>query len=241
MRWREGADEWRDLVHDLDARAGAEPTPEQEARMLQRIEALQTATERRDPSALRGAKGLGALGLLGLALLATFAALRPAVKRATPERATPREERSEDVRAPRGADDGIAPHAPEVEERAPREEAPATQPAQRPKRRSVPRARPIDDAPRDGASDPTAELVLLTRARRVLLIDPARSLALIGEHATRYPRGQFAEEREVLAVEALSRAGDHKAARARGESFLRAHPRSAHGVRMRALLADLPQ
>lgn len=61
-----------------------------------------------------------------------------------------------------------------------------------------------------------------------------------GALASQLPRSQFqgvfAEEREVLAVEALIRAGKAEAARARGERFLRAHPKSAHRVRLEELL-----
>jgi hypothetical protein len=84
-----------------------------------------------------------------------------------------------------------------------------------------------------------AELALLTRARRVLLIEPARSLALADEHARGYPHGVFAEEREVLAVEALIRSSQLRKGKERGDRFLHTHPQSAHGVRMRELLRPL--
>ena len=70
-----------------------------------------------------------------------------------------------------------------------------------------------------GASDPAAELALLMRARRVLLTTPLRTLELTEEHARDYPHGAFAEEREVLAIEAMVRADQREqAARVRGAS-----------------------
>jgi hypothetical protein len=70
-------------------------------------------------------------------------------------------------------------------------------------------------------------------ARRVLLHDPARSLELVDEHERSYPRGMFAKEREVLAVEALIRANRGQEGSERGERFLSSHQNSAHGMRMR--------
>jgi hypothetical protein len=64
----------------------------------------------------------------------------------------------------------------------------------------------------------------------------SRCLTLIDEHARLYPHGAFAEEREVLAVEALIRAGMRQAGEVRGERFLREHESSAHAVRVRDLL-----
>ena len=86
------------------------------------------------------------------------------------------------------------------------------------------------------ASDPAAELALLSRARRVLTSSPARTLALTTEHAQTYPRGVFAEEREVLAIEALVRAGQTEQAKARATAFTKAHPRSAHLERIGVIL-----
>ena len=48
-----------------------------------------------------------------------------------------------------------------------------------------------------------AELALLKRARVSVRSDPARALALTAEHAARFAAGTFAEEREVIAIEAL--------------------------------------
>ena len=86
------------------------------------------------------------------------------------------------------------------------------------------------------APDPAGELALLVRARRVLLADPARTLALTEQHLRDYPQGAFAEEREVLAIESLVRTGEKERARARMQRFASGFPNSTHLSRIRALL-----
>lgn len=81
-----------------------------------------------------------------------------------------------------------------------------------------------------------AELALLVRARRVVLSTPLRTLELTEQHARLYPRGAFAEEREVLAIEALVRADQKAEAAARTRRFRRSFPRSTHGAQLEALL-----
>jgi hypothetical protein len=53
-------------------------------------------------------------------------------------------------------------------------------------------------------------------------------LSLTREHARRFPQGALAQEREVIAIEALSRLGRTEAARQRGTQFERQYPGSAH-------------
>lgn len=89
-------------------------------------------------------------------------------------------------------------------------------------------------------SDPAAELSILTRARRLLASAPEQSLALTEEHRSHYPKGVFAEERELLAVEALVKLARPADAQTRGRVFLRTHPGSAHGERVRVLLEPSP-
>jgi hypothetical protein len=53
------------------------------------------------------------------------------------------------------------------------------------------------------SSPPSAnEGALLLQARRVLVSDPARALALVQEHANEFPRSQLAPERDRIAAEA---------------------------------------
>jgi hypothetical protein len=87
------------------------------------------------------------------------------------------------------------------------------------------------------ASDPSAELALLRRARRALAVTPHRALALAAEHSDKYPRGVFAEERELIAIEALA-VIDRAAAKARARTFALDHPHSVHAARIQVLLAE---
>ena len=72
------------------------------------------------------------------------------------------------------------------------------------------------------------EVTLLDSARSALATDPGRALALTQEHMRRFPHGALAQEREVIAIEALSRMGQMDAARNRGNQFERRYPGSAH-------------
>lgn len=87
-------------------------------------------------------------------------------------------------------------------------------------------------------SSPEAELGLLVPARKLVAVEPARALALVERHRARFAHGVFAEEREVLAVEALVRLGRGQEARARAARFARAHPASAQRARLDALLGN---
>lgn len=88
----------------------------------------------------------------------------------------------------------------------------------------------------EGSGSLVDELALLQRARRILLKDPARALTLADEHARDYPRGVFAEERELLAVQALLATDQRAVAERRARRFARVHPSSVHAHRMRVLL-----
>ncbi|MFO0610017.1 MAG: hypothetical protein U0324_43060 [Polyangiales bacterium] len=107
--------------------------------------------------------------------------------------------------------------------------APAPVPVALPSPAVVARPRP------QPAPDTLAEeLRLLNAARRALaahqLDDAARPLA---EHARRFPRGQLAEEREATAALVTCARGDRDASARAAERFLRAHPRSPQGPRVR--------
>jgi hypothetical protein len=86
------------------------------------------------------------------------------------------------------------------------------------------------------ASGPEAELDLVQRAQAALEHRPAATLALTEQHAQTYPRGIFAQEREVLAIEALLKLARRPAALARAEEFLARYPTSPHARRVRPLL-----
>ena len=85
------------------------------------------------------------------------------------------------------------------------------------------------------ASSVGAELSLLRDAHAALQSgDAARAVVLLDEHARRFPAGALGEERDaarIFALCALGRAGE---ARAAGDRFLAAYPRSPHGARVRS-------
>ncbi|HLV22252.1 MAG TPA: hypothetical protein VKZ49_15270 [Polyangiaceae bacterium] len=83
-------------------------------------------------------------------------------------------------------------------------------------------------APRTTPLRPGTEAQLLQSAQGALKSDPARALALTQEHRRRFPGGTLSQEREVIAIEALSRLGRTQEAGKRAEDFRRAHPGSVH-------------
>jgi hypothetical protein len=97
---------------------------------------------------------------------------------------------------------------------------------------------PTDDSPapakaqNDAPAALPSELSLIRAARNALSSDPGRALSLLDRHRQLYPSGQLAEEREVLAIDALRRLGRTQEADARARRFLTAHPQSAHRARL---------
>lgn len=89
---------------------------------------------------------------------------------------------------------------------------------------SAPEARPNGAAARPAES----EAELLERARRALASSPARALALTEQDRTRFPAGVLAQEREVIAIEALKRLGRSDEAARRAADFARRYPGSAY-------------
>jgi type IV secretory pathway VirB10-like protein len=73
-----------------------------------------------------------------------------------------------------------------------------------------------------------SEAALLQQAQAALKSDPARSLSLTQEHRRRFPKGALAQEREVIAIDALSRLGRSGEAGKRAEDFGKKYPGSAH-------------
>lgn len=69
---------------------------------------------------------------------------------------------------------------------------------------------------------------MLLRARTLLPRDPAAALAILDDHERAFPRGQLADEREFMAVDALRRLGRRAEADARGEALLRRSPSSPY-------------
>jgi hypothetical protein len=93
------------------------------------------------------------------------------------------------------------------------------------------------------AAAPTAprrepsEIELLGHAQDELASDPAATLDFAARHARRYPRGALAQEREVLAIDALLRLGRRADAEERAARFDASFPGSPHRRRIDVLLA----
>jgi len=81
------------------------------------------------------------------------------------------------------------------------------------------------------------ELELLESSQAALERDPRRALDLTEQHARAYPAGIFAQEREMLAIEALQKLRRRSEALTRARRFADAYPDSAHTRRLAPLLS----
>jgi hypothetical protein len=80
------------------------------------------------------------------------------------------------------------------------------------------------------------ELALIREAKVALGAHrPEAAREHLREHARRFPRGVFADEREVLDAEALCALGRRDEARRKARAFAKAHPDSPLGKRARTL------
>jgi hypothetical protein len=90
--------------------------------------------------------------------------------------------------------------------------------------------------PAQRPTDADEELRLVGAAQRALSRDPTRALALVREHARRFPDGALAEERDALFVSALWETGRKDEARTLARRFTQEHPGSTYVARMREIL-----
>jgi outer membrane protein assembly factor BamD (BamD/ComL family) len=87
------------------------------------------------------------------------------------------------------------------------------------------------------ASHLDAESALLRHAREQLESGDAKgALDDTAAMASRFPRGELAQEREVVAIQALLALGQRAAAATRTTAFLRAHPSSPYADSLRQAL-----
>ena len=86
------------------------------------------------------------------------------------------------------------------------------------------------------APGPLDEMSTLDEAQRILASDPTRALTLCDADAKANPAGSLAQEREVIAIDALMRLGRGDDAKTRAGRFHAAWPDSAHGRRVDALV-----
>jgi hypothetical protein len=197
--------------------------------------------------------GLGWLSWKGALLAAALVAVSAGVAVARRERAADPAQvapRAAEVPAPPRADAGVAPPA-RIPERvslavtAPRAAAPRVVRGRRaaiaPTVAAAPAAPVIVVVVVGGGSggavarSPEDEQRALERARGLLRSDPGEALR-VAEEAP--PAGsRLAEERELIALEALQRLGRAEALRTRAERFLRRFPRSLYAERVRRWVA----
>jgi hypothetical protein len=90
------------------------------------------------------------------------------------------------------------------------------------------------------ASDAKVEMDLLRKAQTELTTDPKGALATCDEHARRFPRGALAQERDVLAIDALVQLGRKTEAASRAAQFVARYPGSAYRARIEAIAAGAP-
>lgn len=106
----------------------------------------------------------------------------------------------------------------------------------RPRTRRSAKARPRRPASASEAStDAAREARLLLAARRSLPSDPGSALRRTARHRIEFPDGVLAEERELIAVQALVELGRLDDARARLRAFERSYPDSPHLPAARAV------
>jgi hypothetical protein len=161
----------------------------------------------RPPFAKLGALGLGAAAVAAL-VAGYFATRSPAPVRA-PNPAVP-----------------TAPVAPPASVNA-APSVPAVEPPPAAEQPSAP-AKPAPSVLKGTRERAPDEAKLLEQARRALSTNPSQALAITRRHQALYPNGALAQEREVIAIEALRRLGKSGQASERADSFEQKYPDSAH-------------
>lgn len=82
------------------------------------------------------------------------------------------------------------------------------------------------------------ELELLMAAQDALDASPQRALGLLEQHAQLYPSGNFALEREALAIDTLRKLGRTSTAQARARAFIVRFPNAPSTKRLQSWLAE---
>lgn len=92
----------------------------------------------------------------------------------------------------------------------------------------------------NSGSPPPSELELLQRAQVALGRNAARALSIAGEQARAYPSGEYVQEREVIAVEALARLGRSDEASDRARALVERFPRTPYRQRLAIAIGHAP-
>jgi len=110
-------------------------------------------------------------------------------------------------------------------------------PAKRGEEKAPPVVEDVNREHQERASRLREENQLLGEARSALRGgDAASALEKLDAASSRFPAGVLAQEREVLAIEALAKSGQRAAASARASAFLAAHPTSPHATKVRSFV-----
>ncbi|HEU5075317.1 MAG TPA: hypothetical protein VFU02_14100 [Polyangiaceae bacterium] len=134
-----------------------------------------------------------------------------------------------------------APEAALPETAAPVTEAPAPSGAQKPagptaRQSHKPTPKPVA-LPVESRDDLLQrEVQQLRQIRQLVGSNPGQALALANEGHSTFKGGVLYQEREALALQALSALGRRSELQARGERYLRAFPNSSFSTRVRQLL-----
>jgi hypothetical protein len=97
---------------------------------------------------------------------------------------------------------------------------------------------PAAPAASSAGHEADSEVQLLQSAQEALRDnDPDDALALAAKHARRFPNGFLAQEREVIAIEALMKKNRTAEARARAAAFAQKYPHSGHQRRIDVLVS----
>lgn len=95
--------------------------------------------------------------------------------------------------------------------------------------------------PTENADSPAPlELELLQRAQAALGRDAAQALSITGEQARAYPSGEYVQEREVIAVEALAQLGRKDEASSRAHALAERFPRTPYRRRLEIAVGHAP-
>jgi len=86
------------------------------------------------------------------------------------------------------------------------------------------------------AEQPLTEVQLLRQAQAMIATNPRAALALCDQHARSFRDAVLAQEREVIAIDALGRSGRKSEAQQRAQQFLKRFSGSAHRQRIEGLI-----
>jgi hypothetical protein len=128
----------------------------------------------------------------------------------------------------------VAPPPPAV---APLQDEPAAAKQEAlPTPREAPGPRSSSPAAKASPASLADEVAQLKKAKLALESGNSRlALAELATYSQRFPRPTLGTEAAVLRIEALSRSGDAKRAKALAESFVARHPNSPYAARLRSL------